>query len=431
MTHEPVRLSTLLAPNFRELHRRLKTEEVEELWCRGGRGSTKSTFISLELLLGLAADPLAHAFVGRRYDNELRDTVYGQLQWAAFHLGIDHLWRFMISPMQAVNQVTGQKILFRGVDNPLKAKSINLGKGYIKYVWFEEVDQYGSMDEVRSILQSVFRGSGTGKLAFFSYNPPKSARAWVNQEVKIPKAKRLVHTSDYRTVPAEWLGERFIADAEHLRSTNPTAYEHEYLGLEVGTGLEIFNNVTLRRITMEERLRFPDIRQGLDFGYAIDPLAFERLYFDAARRTLYIFEEIAGIGLLNRAFSERATLDHRRTLTSADEASPKDIDELRVDYGFKIKGAPKPKGSVEQGINWLKELDEIVIDPLDCPLAAKEFINYALLLTRSGEIISNYPDKDNHSIDATRYGLWDIIQVRPKRKLFSDKLVKPIAQKWR
>lgn len=429
-TSSEVRLSTLIAPDFRDLHKVLKTSAPAEVWCKGGRGSTKSSFIAIQILLGLSKDPEAHAFVSRRFDNELRDSVFGQVMWAANKLGLGHLWRFMTSPMQAVNMATGQKILFRGIDNPLKAKSINLGRGYIKYFWAEEVDQYGGMEEVRSILQSVFRGEGGDKIALFSYNPPKSARAWVNQEVRIEKPGRIVHSSDYRTVPAEWLGERFIAEAVHLQNVNPTAYEHEYLGVEVGTGLEVFNNVETRRITDEEKSGFGDLRQGLDFGYAVDPLAFERVYYDPKKRTLWIFEEIAGIGISNRAFAERASLDHRRVLTRADKAEPKSIDELRIDYGFKIMGAEKPQGSVEHGIKWLADLERIVIDPVACPLAAREFVNYSLETARSGEVISRYPDKDNHTIDAVRYGLEDEIRAKPRRKATEGEYAIPTVNRW-
>jgi phage terminase large subunit len=430
MTSETtVRLGSLIAPAFKDIHKALKSgTAVEELWCKGGRGSTKSSFIALQIMLGLSKDPEAHAFISRRYDNELRDSVFGQVQWAANKLGIAHLWHFIGSPMSATNIITKQKILFRGIDNPLKAKSINLGRGFIKYFWAEEVDQYGSMEELRSVLQSVFRGEGAGKVAYFSYNPPRSMRAWVNQEVAIEKPGRLVHTSDYLSVPPEWLGERFLTDAAHLKTVNPTAYEHEYLGIPVGTGLEIFNNITLRRISQEEKVNFPVIYQGLDFGYAVDPLAFERMYLNAAQRRLYIFEEISGIGLSNRDFANKASVDHRRTLTKADSEAPKDIDELRIEHGFQIQKAQKAKGSVEHGIKWLADLEEIVIDPSTCPLAAREFVNYALGLTRNGEVISRYPDKDNHSIDAVRYGLVDVIMSRAARK--TGGTVIPILHRW-
>jgi phage terminase large subunit len=426
-----IRLSSLIAPSFRDLHKLLKSSTPpEEVWCKGGRGSTKSSFFGLEIMLGLTKDPIAHAFISRRYDNELRDSVYGQIMWAANKLGVSQYWRFITAPMSATHIHTGQKILFRGVDNPLKAKSIQLGKGYIKYLWAEEVDQYGGMEELRSIIQSVFRGEGASRIAMFSYNPPKSSRAWVNQEVRIEKPGRVVHSSDYRSVPREWLGERFLAEAAHLQLVNPTAYDHEYLGIEVGTGLEVFNNVETRRITTEEKSSFGDLRQGLDFGYAIDPLAFERMYYDSRTRTLWIFEEISGIGLSNRAFAERASLDHRRVMIGADKASPKDIDELRNEYGFKIRGVDKPSGSIEHGVNWLAALERIIIDPVACPLAAREFVNYTLERTRSGEVISRYPDRNNHSIDAVRYGLYEEIASKPRRKVPCDGLAIPVLNWW-
>jgi PBSX family phage terminase large subunit len=400
-----VRLSEVIAPSFHQLHKAIKSDKPSEVWCKGGRGSTKSSFIAEEIFLLLSQDANAHAFISRRYDNELRDSVFGQMQWAADKLKISHLWRFMVSPMQAVNVKTGQRILFRGIDNPLKAKSINLGKGYIKIFWAEEVDQYGSIEELRSILQSIFRGKGEGKIAFFSFNPPKSARSWVNREVKIEKPGRIVHSSDYRTVPVEWLGERFLADAKHLEQVNPVAYRHEYLGEEVGTGLEVFNNVTVRKITDEERQSFGQINQGLDFGYAVDSLSFERMYYNAKKRTLWIFEEIAGIGISNRVLSEKMKPEHRNTETIADSAEPKSIDELRRDFGLRIKPAKKGPGSVESGIKWLADLEQIIIDPVSCPLASMEFVNYALEINRSGDVVSKYPDKNNHSIDSVRYGL--------------------------
>ena len=401
-----IRLSELIAPSFYELHRELKAELHDEYWLKGGRGSTKSTFISIEILLGIIKDPAANAFVFRRYQNELRDTVFGQFEWTASKMGIAHLFKFQVSPMQIIYIPTGQRIVFRAADNPRKLKSINLGRGYVKYAWFEEVDQFASMDEIRNILQSLFRGEGNKKrVVFFSYNPPKSGRFWVNREVKIPKLGRRVHHSPYLDVPPEWLGERFLADAEHLKKTNEMAYRHEYLGEEVGTGLEVFTNIELRTISDEEIATFDRIRQGLDFGYAVDPLAFERMHYDRTRRRLYIFTEISGLNLFNRQFWEKAQR-YNDVMTIADSAEPKSIAELKS-WGMKIKGAKKGPGSVEFGIKFLQDLEKIIIDPERCPLAAKEFINYSLETDRNGIVKSQFPEKENHSIDATRYALED------------------------
>ncbi len=401
-----IKLSGLIAPSFYELHKKLKNDQdISELWLKGGRGSTKSTFASIEIILGMIRDKEANAVVCRRYQNELRDTVYGQFEWTISRMGLSDAFNCLVSPMQIIYRKTGQKIVFKAADNPRKLKSMNLGKGYIKYAWFEELDQFGGMGEIRNIVQSLFRGEDKQRILIFSYNPPKSGRSWVNQESKISKSGRTVHNSDYRDVPKEWLGERFLADAEHLKSVNDTAYRHEYLGEEVGTGLEVFTNVELRQLPSEERATFDKIRQGLDFGYAVDPLCFERMYFDSTRRRLYFLDEISGINLFNRQFFDLAE-NYRGTLTTADSAEPKSIDELKS-FGMVIRGAKKGPGSVEFGVKFLQDLEAIIIDIEKCPRAAKEFVNYALEKDRNGEIKSQFIDKDNHSIDASRYGLED------------------------
>jgi phage terminase large subunit len=387
------------------MHNDVKRNEYTEYWLKGGRGSTKSTFTSIQIVLGMLRDSEANAVVFRRYGNELRDTVYGQLIWVIDKMEIDHLFKFQYAPMQIIYLPTGQKIVFKAADNPKKLKSINIGKGYIKYVWFEEVDQYSGMEEIRSIIQSVFRGEDKGRISFYSYNPPKSGRSWVNQEVKIVKPGRRVHHSDYRDVPAEWLGASFINEAEHLLKVNEIAYRHEYLGEEVGTGLEVFNNVLITRIEDEQIEQFDHIRQGLDFGYAVDPLCFERMHYDKTRRSLYFIDEISGIGLFNREFYDKlCDRDYLSEETIADSAEPKSIAELKS-YGMKVKGAKKGPGSVEFGVKWLQDLEQIIIDPERCPRAAKEFVNYALEQDRAGEVMSRFPDKDNHAIDCVRYGL--------------------------
>ena len=405
-----VRLSELIAPSFYEIHKELKAELFDEYWLKGGRGSAKSTFVSIQLILGLLKDSEANAVVTRRYQNELRDTVYGQFEWTIARMGLGSYFKFQVAPMQIIYIPTGQKIVFKAADNPLKMKSINLGKGYIKYAWFEEVDQFAGMEEIRNILQSLFRGENKKRIVFFSYNPPKSGRSWVNQEAKIPKPGRRVHHSTYLDVPPEWLGERFLTDAEHLKKVNETAYQHEYLGEEVGTGLEVFTNIELRKITDEEIATFDRIRQGLDFGYAVDPLCFERMHYDRKRRRLYLFKEISGLNLFNRQFWDKAQR-FNDVVTIADSAEPKSIAELKS-WGMKIKGAKKGPGSVEFGIKWLQDLEQIVIDPERCPLAAREFINYSLETDRNGMIKSQFQDKDNHSIDAARYGLSEDMKDR-------------------
>jgi phage terminase large subunit len=404
-----IKLSDLIAPSFYCVHKAIKENRYTEYMLKGGRGSTKSTFASVEIISGMMRDAQngehTNAVALRKVKDTLKDSVYEQLEWAIDKLGVSDKWKCTKSPMEMVYLPTGQKILFRGADKPKKIKSTKVKKGYIKYIWYEELDEFYGPEEIRTINQSLMRG-GNKFVVFYTYNPPKSSRSWVNQEAKIEKAGRLVHHSDYRLVPAEWLGPVFLVEAEHLKATNEMAYLHEYLGEETGTGLEVFRNVKLRKITDEEIKRFDRIKQGLDFGYAVDPVVFEKMHYDKTRRRLYIFYEFSGIQVSNRKLYENIK-NHLVTETIADSEEPKSIAELKS-YGMKIKGAKKGPDSVEYGIKFLAEdIEEIIIDPARCPRAAREFINYALETDRNGEVKSEYPDKDNHTIDAVRYALED------------------------
>ena len=416
-------LKDIIAPNFYALHTDVKNERYTEYWLRGGRGSTKSTFASVEIILGMMRDADAgehtNAVALRKVKDTLHDSVFEQLAWSIEKLGVSHLWNIPQSKLELTYKPTGQKILFRGADNPKKIKSTKVKKGYIKYIWFEELDEFYGPEEIRIINQSLMRG-GERFIVFYSYNPPKSARSWVNHEAKLTKPGRKIHTSDYRDVPKEWLGSIFVTEAEHLKRTNEMAYRHEYLGEEVGTGLEIFTNVTLRKITDEEIRAFDRIKQGLDFGYAVDPVCFDKLHYDKTRKRVYFFWEFSGIQVSNRKLYERIK-GELKAGTTADSAEPKSIAELRS-YGMQIKGAKKGPDSVDYGIKFLSEdIEEIIIDPARCPRAAKEFINYALETDRNGEIKSSYPDKDNHTIDAARYALEDEMADRRKARALGPK----------
>ena len=427
-----VKISDCIAPNFYDLHKAVKADQYSEYWLRGGRGSTKSSFISIQLILRMMQEPDANAVVFRRFENEIRDSVFGQLQWAINKLDVDHLWKAYVSPFKLMYEPTGQVILFKGADNPKKLKSIKLAKGYLKYEWFEEVDQFAGMEEIRNIQQSVLRGTNKKQISLFSYNPPKSARSWCNAETKITKPGRVVHNSDYRSVPSEWLGKTFLENAVHLKEVNEEAYNHEYLGQETGTGLEVFNNVVLRPITDKEITYFDSRVQGLDFGYAADPLCFEEGHFDSKKKRLYLFFEISGTSIKNSAFASQLSEMQRLEVTMADSSEPKSIDELRDEHRVNVIPVDKFPGSVDHGVKYLQDLEQIIIDPVRCPLAAREFINYALDTNRFGDVISKYPDKENHSIDAVRYLMSQQIKqakIERKRGKFKTHRV-PTISRW-
>lgn len=416
-----VKLSNIIARCFNNVHIDIKNNNHTHYWLKGGRGSTKSSFISIELILGIMKDPRANAVVLMKVKDYIRDQAFEQLKWAIDTLEVNNSWKVNTSPLMMTYLPTGQKILFRGGDDPKKLKGTKFATGYCKFVWYEEVDAFDSMNDLRTINQSLLRGENIKPIVFYTFNPPKSKNNWVNQEVINQELRQdtLVHHSTYLMVPPKWLGEVFIMEAEHLKETKPRAYEHEYLGKAVGTGGNIFDNVTIREISDKEIAQFDKIRQGCDWGYAVDAFAYTKTHYDKTRKRLYMFDEIYKVGLSNAKAAEEMKNKNKENLTIiADSSEPKSIDEVKG-YGLKIKGAKKGPGSVETGMKYLQGLEEIIIDPRRCPNTKWEFTSYEYERDKQGKFKSRYPDKDNHLIDACRYALSeDIINNRIRIRNF-------------
>ena len=402
-----VRLSTLLTGSFEPVHRAVQAGVYRHYWLKGGRGSGKSSFVSLEIILGMMRNPGANAIVYRRWAHYLRGSVYEQLLWAVDRLGVSRYWRAWRRPLRLEYRPTGQQALFLGADDPVKSKSIKLAHGYFGYIWFEELAEYPDLESVRSIIQSVARGGGQPAI-FYTYNPPKSAQSWVNAEAMRERPGRLVHHSSYLDVPRAWLGEVFLAEAAQLKDVNETAYRHEYLGEVTGTGGQVFDNLELRPITGPERAGFDRLRYGLDFGFAVDPDALLAMHYSRPTRTLYILDEYYRAGGSVDQLAEAAKKLAGSGRLTADSEDPRMIAELRR-RGLSVEGAKKGPGSVEHGMRWLQDLGRIVIDPKACPNAAREFAAYEYERDRWGNFRARYPDRDNHAIDAARYGCEDIM----------------------
>lgn len=407
------KLSALISPAFFDVHRKIKSGEVKEVLAKGGRGSTKSSYISIELILELIKNPDVHAVVLRKVQNTLRTSVYAQYCWAVDMLGVDRYFKKTVSPMEITYLPTGQKIMFFGLDDPGKLKSIKMPFGYIGLAHFEELDQFDGEEQVRNVEQSIFRG-GDFSLCFKSFNPPAMARNWANRYALEQREGKLIHHSTYLTTPQEWLGHKFIEDAEYLEATNPTAYKHEYLGEVVGSGTQVFENLDIRQMTDEEVQGFDRIYNGVDWGYYPDPWAFVRAHYDPARKILYIFDELKANKKGNQ---DTADMLISRGLTRsdmiiADSAEPKSIADYQK-FGLKCYGTEKFHGSVEYSMKWLQSLTTIIIDPDRCPNAAKEFSEYEYERDKkTGEVLEGYPDINNHFIDATRYAMTRVWRKR-------------------
>ena len=384
----------------------------------GGRGTTKSSFAGVGVIMLIVTNPLCHALCVRKVGNTIKDSIWSQIVWAINTLGLEehfHIPKTHANPI--VFKPTGQMILFKGLDDSNKIKSIKLPFGYIGITWFEELDQFAGENELRKVTQSTMRG-GQKFWDIRTFNPPISNMNWANEYADEAENREdtLVVRNTYLDVPPEWLGEQFFIEAEQLKLINPRAYEHEYLGKAVGTGGNVFDNVVDMDMTQLVGGEIPlyktfhNIFNGLDWGFAADPTQFVRMHYDVKRHDLYIFDEHRTYGSRNiQIFEELYEGDNPHISTtellSFDIAEEKSGADFKA-YGAFVRGARKGPDSVHYGIKWLQGLSHIYIDKRRCPHTYKEFVRYEYERDKDDNIISAYPDKNNHSIDAVRYAMW-------------------------
>lgn len=393
----------LIAPTFLPVHLDILDHDHSEYVEKGGRGSTKSSFVSLEIVALIKNNPQIHAMCCRKVGNTLRDSVYAQIQWAIETLCLTDEFDSTKSPLEITYKPTGQKIYFRGADDPHKLKSVKPKFGYIGILWFEELDQFAGDEECRNIQQSAIRG-GDEAYIFKSFNPPITRDNWANRYCETEKESCLVTHSDYTTVPKKWLGKPFLEEAEHLRLTDERAYQHEYMGEATGTGGNVFEKLKLREITDKEIAAFDHIYQGVDWGWWPDPFAFIRLHYDRARETIYLLDEIYENKLPNETAAQKIKdKGYKDAYITCDSAEPKSVADLRA-CGLPAKEAIKGPGSIDYGMKWLQKR-KIVIDIRRTPNAYEEFVHYEYERDKNGDFISGYPDANDHIISAVRYAM--------------------------
>jgi len=451
----------LLGKAYVDIYRDIKERKHRFYDFKGGRGSLKSSFCALVMVDEIMRSPHFCAIALRQVKDTLADSVYSQLAWAVDKLGFTEHFKFTkTSPMQIEKIDTGQIIYFRGCDEPMKIKSIKPPKNmHIGVVWFEEKDQLKGIEAVRNIQQSVMRG-GDDIIVLSSYNTPLSSRHFPNRhatelnfEKHPPSAdgtlftkegevrnaskalfrkeggtsnasdgcfrspvttNRIIHHSYYYDSPAEWLGQPFIDEAEYLKETNEKAYRHEYLGEATGEGGNVFENVAAKRFDSGDYKKIVDSGRfyyGVDWGFYPDPWAFVKCCYIPKDRRLYIIDEASAYKKSNHATAEILIKDKKlanEDMIICDSSEPKSITDY-ISCGLYARGAEKGSGSVAYSMKWLQGLNEIVIDAQKCPNAAREFLDYEYEKDSDGEIISGYPDRNNHFIDAVRYAtnlLW-------------------------
>lgn len=390
----------------------------------GGRGSTKSSFVGgIAIPLLIVSNPTVHAVCFRKIGNTIQTSIFPQVIWGIHQLGLDELFQIpKVYATPIVYKPTGQRIMFMGLDDPMKVKSIKLPFGYTGITWFEELDQFAGENELRTVTQSTMRG-GENFWDFRTFNPPISKNNWANEytedcEIHRPK-DTLVVRNTYLDVPKAWLGDQFIEEAEILKEINERAYIHEYLGMAIGTGGDVFQNV--EDLDMEQLVEtssgqkpmwqtFDKIYNGMDVGFAMDPTRFVKCHFDPSTLDLYIFREFStkhnrSEEIYNQLYKEKKLITNTEQLIADPGGGGTFVIADFKALGAFIRGADKGPGSVDYGIKWLQGLRHIYIDKRKCLDTWKEFTTYEYEQDRDGNFISAYPDENNHSIDAVRYAL--------------------------
>ena len=410
------RISEIINENFHEFWRVINSNKYLFHVLKGGRASAKSTHIAIWLVLALMKYPVTCLCI-RKVGNTLTESVFEQLKEAIDILNVGHVWKVQKSPLQLIYIPRGNKFIFRGADDPAKIKSIKMSKFPIAFVWFEELAEFKTEDEVSTIVNSVLRAElppGLSYKVIYSYNPPKRKQSWVNKkfETQFIPDNTYIHHSTYLDNPH--ISKAFIEEANEVKKKNEFKYRWEYLGEPIGSGVVPFSNLVFRTITDEEIASFDNIRQGNDFGYATDPMAFVRLHYDKKKRIIYFIDEIYGVKTSIRELAAKIKeKGYNDVPITCDSAEPRSIAELR-EHGIKALKAKKGPGSIEFGENWLDDLEAIVIDNKRTPNVAKEYENIDYQTDKDGNIRPKLEDKDNHTIDATRYALENDMKNKSK-----------------
>ena len=406
-----IKMSELLAAKFYDVWRAAKQKNILNVVCSGGRGSGKSSNVAHIITQFLMRYPV-NAVGIRKIDNTLEQSVYEQMKWAIEEQKVTHLFKFNKSPLRITFLPRGNYMVFRGAQYPERIKSLKDSRFPFAIAWVEELAEFRTEEEVTTITNSLLRGEldeGLQYKFFFTYNPPKRKQSWVNKKygTQFVSGNTFVHHSTYLDNP--FIAKEFIKEAEETKKKNEMKYRWEYMGEAIGSGITPFNNLEFREITDEEAANFDNIRNGLDFGYATDPLAFVRWHYDKKHNGIYAIDEFYGQKISNRqAANWIKSRGYQSDRIAADSAEPKSIAELHGDYNLpNIYGVKKGPDSVEFGERWLDDLDFICIDPKRTPNIAREFESIDYQTDRDGNPKPRLEDKDNHTIDATRYAFAD------------------------
>ena len=370
---------------------------------KGSRASKKSKTTALWYIYNMMKYPQSNLLVVRKTYRTLKDSCFTELKWAANRLGVDHLWKFTSIPLEAEYIPTGQKIYFRGLDDPLKVTSITVDKGFLCWMWIEEA--YEVMNEADfDMLDESIRGEvseGLFKQITFTFNP-WNERHWLKKRFFDVKSDPdiLAITTNYMC--NEWLDAADIKVFETMKKNNPRRYQVAGLG---GWGIVdglVYENWHEQEFTLEE-IKHCKTAFGLDFGYSVDATAFVVSFIDLENNKIYVYDELYETKLSNKMIFDRINeMGYSKEKIVADSAEPKSIDELRGLGLRHIEPARKGKDSINNGIQFIQNF-EIIINPR-CVNFLTEVSNYTWEKDKFGNVINRPIDDFNHCLDALRYG---------------------------
>lgn len=374
--------------------------------CKGSRASKKSKTAALWIVSHLIQYPKANALYVRKTERTLKDSCYSDCKWAIHQLGLDRWFTCRVSPLEIEYKPTGQRILFRGCDDPLKLTSISVPNGVLCWAVFEEAYEITKESDFDMIDESIrgFLPDGYFKRIFVLLNP-WSEKTWIKKRFFDPPNddNKLAITTTYKC--NEWLTPDDLRIFEDMRRRNPRRYAVAGEGnWGIVDGL-VYENWKEESFDIDHVRCQPGIVSvfGLDFGYTNDPTALFCGLLDQAGRRLYVFDELYERGLSNKRIAEAVqNMGYSKERITADSAEPKSIDELKG-LGLRVKAAAKGKDSVTNGIQWLQDL-EIVIHPR-CVNFITEISNYTWDKDKFGNRLNAPIDDFNHLMDAMRYAV--------------------------
>ena len=375
---------------------------------KGGRGSKKSTTTALWIIYNMMKYPLANTLVIRRVFNTHKDSTYTQLKWASNILKVSHLWKFSKSPLEATYIPTGQKILFRGLDDPMSITSITVEHGHLCWCWFEEAFQVMNEDDFNKVDMSI-RGElpkGYFKQITLSFNP-WSEKHWLKKRFfDVKDEDVLAITTNYTC--NEFLGEDDKKLFEKMKINNPRRYNIEGLGnWGIAEGL-VYSNFEELDFNVENIKKRPNVKSafGLDFGYTNDPTAFIASLIDLDNMEIFIFDEHYQKAMSNKDIANMIKYKgYSKERIVGDSSEPKSIDDIKRQGIYRLKGARKGKDSILNGIQYIQDF-KIYVHP-KCENTLIELSNY-VWDTKEGNVINKPIDDYNHLMDALRYSLEDI-----------------------